>query len=83
MAWKIESITTDKIPMRRTRSEYVELYNRILELKIGQGLQVTMDGSKKAENVRNSIHDMLKKKGMAEKFIASNRGNIVYVGRTK
>lgn len=84
MAWEIKEIDVSDIKLEaRPRSKYKELYERILALRIEKGFEVETDSRKEAENIRNAVSNMLKRKGLSDKYIASNRLNKFYCGRTK
>lgn len=85
MEWKIEEKRISEFNglENRPRSQYQELYKRILELKVGMGLEVETESNKQGDNVRNAVNGMLRRKGIREKYFASNRLNKVYIGRIK
>lgn len=84
MAWEFREIDVSDIKLEaRPRTKYKELYDRVLALRIGKGFEVETDSKKEAENIRNAVSSMLKRKGLSDKYIASNRLNKFYCGRTK
>lgn len=85
MAWQIteKKISDFEELERRPRAQYRDLYNKIFNLKVGEGLEVETESAKQGDNVRNAINGMLKNKGLREKYFACNRLNKVYIGRVK
>ncbi len=85
MAWEIKEKKISEFEdfERRPRSKYQELYKKILNLKVGMGLEVETESPKQGDNVRNAINGMLRRQGLNEKYFASNRLSKVYIGRTK
>jgi len=84
MAWEYKDIDVTDIQLKaRPRSKYSDLYNRILGLKIGRGIEITTESQREAENIRNAVSGMLKRKELSGRYIASNRLNKFYCGRTK
>ena len=84
MAWELREIDVSDIKLEaRPRTKYKELYDRVLALRIGKGFEIETDSKKEAENIRNAVSSMLKRKGLSDKYIASNRLNKFYCGRTK
>lgn len=84
MSWKFKDINTSDIELEaRPRTKYRELYDRILDLRIGKGFEIEAESAKEAENIRSAVSTMLKRKGLSDKYIASNRLNKFYCGRTK
>lgn len=84
MAWNFKEIDVSDIKLEaRPRSKYKELYERVLALRIGKGFEIETYSTKDAENIRNAVSGMLKRKGLSDKYIASNRLNKFYCGRVK
>ena len=84
MGWKFRDIDISEIGIgNRPREKYAKLYERIFQLKVGKGFEVEMDSRKEAENARNCVHNMLKNKGLLDKYVASNSLNIFKCGRVK
>lgn len=84
MAWEYKDIDVTDIQLQaRPRSKYADLYNRILGLKIGRGIEIITESQREAENIRNAVSGMLKRKELKDRYIASNRLNKFYCGRTK
>ena len=84
MAWRFREIDVSDIKLEaRPRTKYKDLYDRVLSLRIGKGFEIETDSKKEAENIRNAVSSMLKRKGLSDKYIASNRLNKFYCGRTK
>lgn len=84
MAWRFREIDVSDIKLEaRPRTKYKDLYDRILSLRIGKGFEIETDSAKEAENIRSAVSTMLKRKGLSDKYIASNRLNKFYCGRTK
>lgn len=84
MSWKLRDINISDIELEaRPRTKYKELYDRILALGIGKGFELEAENAKEAENIRSAVSTMLKRKGLSDKYIASNRLSKFYCGRTK
>ena len=84
MALKFREIDVSDIKLEaRPRTKYKDLYDRVLSLRIGKGFEIETDSTKEAEKIRSAVSAMLKRKGLSDKYIASNRLNKFYCGRTK
>jgi len=84
MAWQIKDIDVSDIRLgARPRAKYGDLYDKILALKIGKGIQIEAQDAKEAGNIRSAVSTMLKRKGLSDKYIASNNLRMFYCGRTK
>lgn len=84
MAWEFKDISIGDIELKtRPRSEYKELYDKIFGLKVGQAFEVDAGSMKRANNMRSMVSTTLKKKGLSDRYIASNRLNKFYCGRVK
>ena len=84
MAWEFKDISIGDIELKtRPKSVYKELYDKIFGLKVGQAFEVDAGTRKQASNIRNAVSTVLKKKGLSDRYIASNRLNKFYCGRIK
>lgn len=84
MSWDIKDIDVTDINLAtRPRSRYKNLYQKIMDLKVGKGFEIETESAKEAGNIRNSVSHFLKQAGMSDKYIASNRLNKFYCGRIK
>lgn len=84
MAWKFVDVDTNDIVLsERPKSAYAEIYDKIFQLKIGKRFKIETENSRQAANIRNSVSEMLRRKGVKDKYIASNRLNVFYCGRVK
>lgn len=83
MAWEIKDIDLSEIELSKRTGRYSEIYEKIFSLKVGKAFEIKTDTAREAANIRNTVSSVLKKKGLSDKYIASNRGNLFVCGRTK
>ena len=84
MDWNFKDISVSDIKLEsRPRAKYDKLYEKILSLNIGKGLELELETQKEADNIRKSVSGMLKRNGISDKYIACNRLNKFYCGRIK
>lgn len=84
MAWEFKDISIGDIELKaRPRSKYKELYDKIFSLKVGQAFEVDAGSMERANNMRSMVSATLKRKGLSDRYIASNRLNKFYCGRVK
>ena len=86
MAYDFKAMRTDEILKKinfQRRVRYADVYEKILTLRAGEGFEIDLESQKDAVNMRNTISGQLKKKGLGDKYIASNRGSKFYCGRIK
>ena len=84
MNWQFKDIDVSDIKLEtRPRSRYAGLYEKIFGLKVGKGIEIETVTAREAANIRNAVSTRLKKDGLSDKYIASNRLNKFYCGRVK
>lgn len=86
MAYDFKAMRTDEILKKinfQRKAKYTDVYEKILTLKAGEGFEIDLELQRDAVNMRNTISSQLKKKGLGDKYIASNRGSKFYCGRIK
>ena len=86
MAYEFREMGADKVLEEinfNKQAKYADVYQKILNLRNGDGFCIDLDTAREAINMRNTISTQLKRKRCREKYVVSNRGNKFYCGRVK
>ena len=84
MDWVYEKVSID-VGDRTGGRKYRKLYEDILDLRIGRnfGIQITEKSNREASNIRDSVHKMLKKQNLLDKYVVTAQSNKFAVWRVK